>query len=213
MNERFCYGAFGLLLLVSTLAAYLWQSYSAVFDEEIAYLYNPETKDMFEINMAASTSSIHFWDLLSPLERVRRRDPDLVVYLGTLSEMRSRINDTNRNTHDTELHSEDLLWIQYFRSYRDSVQQELFLVPNEWADLINEGEFFEDYIVADAIIIRQSWPDGYDGEPSWPVEVEWTDDVILLFGKLAHEICVREVTLQHPRLEATLRQSGCFIPT
>lgn len=189
MSSRLCYGIFGLFLLASTIASHLLATYASLFQHETAYLYNPETTEMFEIEMVHSVSSIHFWNFLNPFGGHRRRDPEIGNYLGRLSELRERIKQHNLNYDRYKFDpdaSMSLISLKYF--IVDGQQSRKYLVPNEWQGLIEQYNENNNIVLANAVIIKEYWPNGYLGNAGWPVEVTVVSNVVIFFGRSANEL-------------------------
>jgi hypothetical protein len=219
VKNHVCYAAYGLLLFVTVIAVYLWESYVSLFEDETAYLYNPETTEMFEIKMTHSISPIHIWDSLNPFVPVKRRVPGVSTYLGRLPELRDDIRQQNRNLDSLQLKPDVLefkldapassISLEYFRF--DDGWLDSDLIPDEWQDVVTRDS--ADVISAHAVFIKQEWPDGYLGDAIWPVEVSLASDVIIFFGRSANELCVKELTRGFPQLEGVVREVGCFFPS
>jgi hypothetical protein len=213
MKSQLCYGAFGLLLLMTAIATYLWATYASLLQDETAYIYRLETTEMFEIKMTHSVSPIHFWNFLNPFAAARRRVPEVGAYLGHLSGLRDSIRRHNLNPGTYQFEPDaptSLISLDHFRIDDQGLNENS--IPSEWQDLVTRDNEKDDVILANAVIIKQDWPIGLLGNAVWPVEVTLAGNVVIFFGRPANELCVKEVTRGFPKLEGTVRQVGCFFP-
>jgi hypothetical protein len=66
---------------------YLLSTYNSLFERRTAYLFDPETDDVFKIEMAPYLSEYNKWEAFVPFKSLHFTMPDYVRYVGKLHKM------------------------------------------------------------------------------------------------------------------------------
>lgn len=84
MNQNRSGWLIGGLFIVFFVALYLISAYNDIFERRRAYLYDPESDDVYLIELAPSLNKYRKWDVFIPFKSLNYTEPDDAKYVGKL---------------------------------------------------------------------------------------------------------------------------------
>lgn len=165
------------ILVAGFLVWYAFNSYTDLAQREQAYLYHPQSGDIYSVDLAPLVSSFRKWEPFIPFKRITYSEPTEAEYLGRLDEiLEEKRKDRELMDRDTDA------WMEKQRQELDRRMSELsdgeFMI--EHADIAYAvrhiegqvdklGESLEQVIgqtelrqgevlSVDAVVIRTSYP-------------------------------------------------------
>lgn len=81
---------FVLVFAVLFLVVHLFTAYEAIFERRPAFLYLPETDELYSVQMAASVGPLNPWKALVPFRSLRYSRPVSAERVGKLAEIQRR---------------------------------------------------------------------------------------------------------------------------
>jgi hypothetical protein len=94
MNQDRSGWIIGGLVIAFLVALYLISAYDDIFERRIAYLFDPESDDVYVIELAPKLSKYHKWEVFFPFKSLHYTEPDGAEYIGKLH---SKIADFQAN--------------------------------------------------------------------------------------------------------------------
>ena len=84
MNQDRSGWIIGGVFLTFFIVLYFASAYDDIYDRRIAYLFDPESDDVFIIEMAPSLNKYKEWETFIPFKSLHYVDPDGAEYIGKL---------------------------------------------------------------------------------------------------------------------------------
>lgn len=195
----------GGLFLAFFMALYLVSAYDDIYDRRVAYLFDPESDDVFMIEMAPSLNRYKKWETFIPFKSLHYVDPDGAEYIGKLhneisefkADMELLKNDIEawREKQDQEIEkltsniSQDGFSLEYWdiEYYPRPVQDAKSYMSETLASILRSHDIEEnDVLLVDAVISKSKISDNRESDK--PVTIKIVRKALLFKGMAAYAL-------------------------
>ncbi|MBN4058286.1 hypothetical protein JYT78_00320 [bacterium AH-315-I20] len=193
----------GGMFLAFFTVLYLVSAYDDIYDRRVAYLFDPETDDVFMIEMAPSLNRYKKWEVFIPFKSLHYVDPDGAEYIGKLhnviaefkADMELLTNDIDAWSEKQDKEMEQLIsndsydafslefWdIEY---YPQPIQNATSYMSNTLTNILKSHDIEEkDILVVDAVIAKSKISD--NRETDKPAMIRIVRKALLFKDKAAY---------------------------